>query len=75
MKTNRYAGTCNACKARVEEGVGVIEWKAGYPRGHYIVWCKACYDRSDCSGDEDRCCGNRAYEDQCARACGFDTGW
>ena len=38
----------------------------------YIVWCQSCFDKSDHSGEEDRCCGDRAYEDSCAAACGLN---
>lgn len=72
---NRYAGTCHACGKTVESGAGCIE-KSGYGRrAKWLVWCLACFDKSDNSGVEDRCCGNRAYEDACARACGCDDSW
>jgi hypothetical protein len=47
------------------------------------VWCDACFAiedpmtfagkmrRKDNSSAEDACCGDLAYEDACARACGF----
>jgi len=50
------------------------------------VWCDACFEseraktagvcnvrfsRRDNSSHEDRACGDLAYEDQCARACGL----
>lgn len=76
--TNRYPGTCHACGARVPEGKGKLEY-IGFNRrgrGRYQLWCSTCFNSSDCSSEEDRCCGNRAYEDACARACGYnDAGW
>ena len=69
--SNKYNGTCHACKASVPAGTGHVE-VSGYGRYRKtLVWCKACFDKSDNSSDEDRCCGNRAYEDRCAEACGF----
>ena len=65
---NKYAGTCHDCGQAIAKGDGILERISG----KYVVWCKSCYNKSDNSGDEDRCCGNRAYEDQCAVACGFD---
>ena len=50
---------------------GFVE-KQGYGRrARWAVWCLACFNRSDSSGAEDRACGDRAYEDACARAVGF----
>lgn len=69
--TNRYAGKCHDCGCHVSKGSGVLE-QVGRK---WVVWCQNCYDRSDNSSYEDRACGNRAYEDQCARACGYDDGW
>ena len=65
---NRYSGRCG-CGKMVLPGDGVVEmvgrkWK---------VWCADCFNKSDNSGPEDRCCGNRAYEDACARVCGGDN--
>ena len=71
---NLYHGECNACHKPVAKRAGYVEFKQtgrGRRGGHYIVWCKACYNASDNSGDEDRACGDRAYEDACARACGY----
>ena len=67
--TNKYSGKCGACSRPVRAGEGVLE-RSG---SKWLVWCQDCYDRSDNSSFEDRCCGNRAYEDQCARDCGFDN--
>jgi len=66
--TNKYAGTCHACGERVRPGDGILE-RIGRK---WMVWCAGCYNRSDNSGEEDHCCGNRAYEDQCAKATGCD---
>lgn len=69
--SNRYAGKCHACSGHVAEGEGYVESKQTYGRGRrrsrWLVWCAACYNASDLSGPEDRCCGLRAYEDECAR--------
>lgn len=68
MQENRNPGTCHVCKKPVGMYQGVVEPPA-LGRGRWLVWCMACYNTSDNSGSEDRCCGDRAYEDQCARAC------
>ena len=67
--TNKYQGRCHDCGKTVQAGSGKLE----RIKGKWVVWCLPCYNRSDNSGEEDRCCGNRAYEDSCARACGFDN--
>ena len=70
---NKYRGKCHACGKVVEAGEGMLERKAGgyRRRGSWLVWCMPCYDASDNSGEEDRCCGNRAYEDACERAVSY----
>jgi hypothetical protein len=55
----------------VAAGQGYIEFIGYSRRGKYQLWCRDCFDRSDNSGVEDRCCGDRAYEDTCAAACGY----
>lgn len=65
---NRYPGKCECCGKRVEAHAGILEHKYGRK---FIVWHPACFDSSDNSSYEDRCCGDRAYEDQCADRCGF----
>jgi hypothetical protein len=67
--TNKYHGNCNACGEPVKPGTGILE-TLGRRRG-YKLWCMDCYNRSDNSGPEDRCCGDRAYEDMCAERCGY----
>ena len=64
---NKYESTCHACGKIVKPGKGKIE---GYKR-NWKVWCMECYNASDNSSEEDRCCGNRAYEDLCAQRCGM----
>ncbi len=71
VATNRYEGTCNACHKPVPAHTGKIEPVGFGRRAKWRVWCLTCFDRSDNSGEEDRCCGDRAYEDQCAARCGF----
>ena len=66
--TNKYAGKCWACGHPVATREGILE-RSG---SKWLVWCQACYDRSDNSSYEDRACGNRAYEDQCARECDYE---
>ena len=68
---NRYDGYCNDCGKSVRAGEGHIE-RSGKK---WIIWCNDCFDGSDNSSDEDRCCGNRAYEDRCAAAVGNDRFW
>lgn len=64
---NKYAGPCKACGANVPAGQGILEYNHG--RGtRWNLWCVSCFNKSDNSGPEDRECGNRAYEDRCARA-------
>ena len=72
--TNRYAGTCHDCGRAIAACEGELEYIGHSRRGRgsrYQLWCMGCYDKSDNSGYEDRCCGDRAYEDQCAAACGM----
>lgn len=71
--TNRYKGFCHCCGKPVEAGAGKLEFKEGSfrRRGRYVLWCLSCFNASDNSGPEDRECGNRAYEDECARRCGL----
>lgn len=76
--SNKYSGKCEACGKIVGVGQGNLEWVGKWHAGQrrkspYKLWCMDCFNKSDNSGPEDRCCGDRAYEDQCARACGFDT--
>ena len=70
--SNRYHGKCHSCGCSVSPGAGKIERKSNfYSRRDiqsWIVWCMSCFNASDNSGEEDRCCGNRAYEDRCAEA-------
>jgi hypothetical protein len=72
---NKYPGVCHACKKPVKAMEGLIEFTHRYRHGRrqnsYQLWCMPCFNRSDNSGPEDRCCGDRAYEDACARVCGF----
>lgn len=65
--TNRYPGPCHACGKHVPRGEGEVE-KIGRK---WRLWCQPCYDASDNSGPDDRACGNRAYEDACARQVGY----
>ena len=52
-------------------GAGVLVMKTGrHRRPFYDVLCTACHDKADHSSAEDRCCGDAAYEDACAQACG-----
>ena len=69
MMSNRYPGKCEGCGKKVNAREGILEHKYGRK---WLVWHPDCFDRSDHSSYEDRCCGYRAYEDACARACGFD---
>lgn len=73
--TNRFPGKCHACGKHVEAGEGEVEQRPSGRGRHFkwVLWCMSCFNASDCSGPEDRACGNRAYEDACARACGFDS--
>ncbi len=64
--TNKYAGKCGDCGARVSARAGELE-RIG--RG-WVVRCQACFDKSDHSSAEDRECGDRAYEDRCAAQVG-----
>ena len=77
---NRYPGKCNACGNIVAPNTGKLERKGNfYSRGRqsWILWCMSCFNTSDCSGEEDRCCGNRAYENRCSQMVGGDyqAGW
>ena len=71
MRTNRYNGNCDGCGRPVLAGAGVLVMKTGrHRRPFYDVLCTACHDKNDHSSAEDRCCGDAAYEDACAQACG-----
>lgn len=75
-QSNRYAGNCESCGVNVPAQAGQLEYVGKWHNGTrrkspYKLWCSACYDKSDNSGVEDRCCGDRAYEDHCAEQCGF----
>lgn len=74
-KTNRFKGTCVGCNCNVTPGAGILEYRSVYSRGRMVdriqVFCTPCFDKSDNSSAEDRQCGNRAYEDKCAEACGM----
>jgi hypothetical protein len=72
MKSNRYAGKCHACGRTVKAQEGQLKRKAGGHRRGWVLWCMDCYVASDNSSYEDQACGNRAYEDQCAAACGLN---
>jgi hypothetical protein len=71
MTENRYKGTCVICGGFVGSRRGYLEKR----NGKYIVYCSTCYfhadDKKDHSGQEDRECGDMAYEDRCAQQCGF----
>lgn len=71
MNANRFSGRCHACGQYVRPREGVLENVGGH-RPVWRVWCLECFNRSDNSGPEDRCCGDRAYEDRCAAAVGSD---
>jgi rRNA maturation endonuclease Nob1 len=68
--SNRFPGRCHACGRQVKEFEGYAE-KASRGR-RWLLWCMGCFNESDNSGPEDRCCGDRAYEDRCAEAVGRD---
>ena len=76
---NRYPGRCHACGADVPAGAGqyiggkgrVSDGRGGHRRACGAVWCQPCLDKADHSGPEDRACGDAAYEDACAQACGL----
>ena len=64
---NKYAGYCNPCQKPVKAYSGQLE-RVG---SKWVIWCLDCFDKSDNSSQEDRQCGDRAYEDRCAEQCGF----
>lgn len=67
--SNKYRGVCHACGCSVGVNQGKLEYVGGYRSNQ--LWCMDCFNKSDNSGEEDRCCGDRAYEDRCAEQCGF----
>lgn len=69
---NRYPGKCAECAAPVASYAGHVETTGYGRRRRSRVLCAACFNASDHSSHEDRECGDRAYEDACARACGMD---
>lgn len=66
MAANRFSSRCQACGKKVRSYEGKVEWNGR----KWVVWCMACFDQSDNSSYEDRVCGNRAWEEQCAERCG-----
>lgn len=70
-QANRYAGQCCTCHKPVPALTGHVERQGYGRRGRWAVWCIPCFNRSDKCGAEDRECGDRAYEDACAAACGM----
>jgi hypothetical protein len=70
---NKFKGYCCGCRKTVEPFQGLLESQRSGRRNIWVVWCPECYDKSDHSSHEDRQCGDRAYEDQCAKACGLDS--
>ena len=64
---NKYAGKCEHCSCEVAARQGTLERNGR----RWTLLCGPCFDKSDNSSYEDRECGNRAYEDQCAERCGF----
>ena len=73
---NLYPANCSGCTKRVHTGAGFVQWQhtgRGRRGGHFNVYCKPCFEakEADNSGVEDRQCGDLAYEDACARACGL----
>ena len=63
---NKYKGNCK-CGKLVKPYEGHAE-KVNYK---WIITCSDCFDKRDNSSCEDRACGDMAYEDRCAEACGF----
>jgi hypothetical protein len=76
---NKFSGICECCGVSVAPEQGKLEYVGRYHAGQrrkspYKLWCVSCYNRSDNSSEEDRCCGDRAYENQCAAQCDFNFG-
>ena len=68
MKTmqSKYPGTCAKCGKPFAKGE-LINY---YGRGRGVEHAHQCGNRQDNSSHEDRACGDMAYEDACAAACG-----
>jgi hypothetical protein len=76
----KYRGQCAHCQGLIRRGSPIVSF--GFKQSVHAA-CAMAYDvsnisrqaaafnASDHSSAEDRCCGDRAYEDACARACGF----
>jgi len=63
---SKYPGTCRNCKAPIKRG-DLITY---HGRGSGVS-CAKCSPTTDNSSYEDRACGDTAYEDACAAACGM----
>lgn len=62
--TSRFASECLTCGETIHKGES-IEWANGKPARH--VRCAPAP-----ASQEDYPCSDRGYEDQCARACGYN---
>jgi hypothetical protein len=64
----RYPGTCCECHKPIARGTTIVF----YGRGQAAhAECGTMPVQRDNSSAEDACCGDAAYEDACARACGL----
>lgn len=65
---NKFPGACHECGRAVPAGAGTIERTPGGRRARWLVFCQAHGAAPRHEPDP----VDMAYEDACARACGFD---
>jgi mono/diheme cytochrome c family protein len=67
---NKYRGYCADC----HQAVGPRHGELRKESGKWVIRCQSSAARSVArvESQEDYPCTDRGYEDQCARACGFD---
>ena len=70
--TAKYNGKCACCGVAIRKGETIIYDRS---KGAFHPSCspdeRSEFNRRDNSSFEDRACGNQAYEDACAAACGY----
>jgi hypothetical protein len=73
--TSRFRSRCAGCAGTIGRGTAIV-YNSDQRRAYHVgctttEGAQVAFDRRDHSSAEDRCCGDAAYEDACARACGL----
>ena len=82
----KFASNCSVCGKAIRKGES-IEWNRGsravqhaacspggvaYAASSQVAWnARNDFDKRDHSSQEDRCCGDSAYEDRCFEATNY----